>query len=147
MDDRIPGLIFGVFLILLGSGMLMAQLRARKPHRDDFRLEPHDRRFLDRRSRRRMQVACLILLIGVMIPVGDALIPWKEAPGTFAVYWLIVIGLALWTLLCGVSDMLATRLHSQVSLDRIKAEQRHLEETVQRLRDSKKRRSQGPTLE
>ncbi|MCA9080135.1 MAG: hypothetical protein KDA58_06220 [Planctomycetaceae bacterium] len=156
MDDRIPGLLFGLFLICLGAGMLAYQLRAAQPSRDDLRLEPHDRRFLHRRSRRRIQVAGLILLIGIMIPVGDALIPWQESIGTFGVYWLIVIGLALWTMLLGVGDLLATQVHSQVSLERLQAERKHLEETVDRLRQSERGKQttkgespsgKGPTLE
>ena len=134
MDNRIPALVFGAFLIVTGSLMLWYQLRSRRASAEDFKLNPRDRRFLDTRGRRRTQVAGLIILIGVMFPVGDSLIPWKDAPTTFAIYWLIVLALSFWTMLLAIGDMLATRMHTKVSLDRLKSQQKDLEDAVSKMR-------------
>lgn len=137
MGNQLPALIFGALLIVTGGAALLHQLRAGQQHVDDFKLDPADRRHLYLRNRRRTQVAGLILLIGVMIPVGDSLIPFQKAPTTFAIYWIIVLGLAFWIILLGLVDMLSTRVHSQVSLDRLRAQQRDLEEAANALRRRK----------
>ncbi|MEZ5944038.1 MAG: hypothetical protein R3C18_21820 [Planctomycetaceae bacterium] len=147
MDNRIPALVFGVFLMVTGSVMLWYQLRSRRASAEDFKLDPRDRRFLDTRNRRRIQVAGLIILIGVMFPVGDSLIPWKDAPTTFAIYWLIVLALGFWTMLLAVGDMLATRMHTNVSLDRLKSQQKDLEDAVSKIREQRKASSEESTCE
>jgi hypothetical protein len=136
MNDRLPALIFGGALILVGSGLLWYQWRAGQPDRTDLNLDPFDRRYLATRHRRRLQVAGLILLIGIMIPLGDA-IPWQQAAATFAIYWLIVLALGFWTMLLAIGDMVSTRLHTQVSLKRLHSRQQDLEETARRLHSAR----------
>lgn len=133
----IPGLIFGGCLIALGCSMLWAQ----KKNFQSLSSSETDRRehdFLLKRARRRFQVAGLILIIGIMIPVGDALIPWQKAVATFAIYWIIVIVLALWTILLALADIAATRMHTSIELTRLQNQQQNLERVAQQLREAQK---------
>lgn len=134
MENQLPAIIFGAFLIAAGAAMLVYQLRNRETRAEDFKLDPHDRRYFEVRNRRRIQVAGLILIIGVMIPVGDSLIPWQRAATTFAIYWMLVLALSFWTILLAFGDMLATRMHTRVSIDRLRAQQRDLEAAAAQLR-------------
>lgn len=114
--------------------MLTAQRRARKSL-DGRKLPEHEQNYLQNRIRRRTQVAGMILLIGLMIPIGDSLIPWQKAVATFAVYWIIVLLLAFWTIMLAFADIAATRLHSSIELTRLKRQQKDLEQAAQQLRD------------
>ena len=134
MENQLPAIVFGTFLIAVGAAMLVYQLRSRETKAEDFKLDPLDRRYFEARNRRRIQVAGLILIIGVMIPVGDSLIPWEQATTTFAIYWMLVLALSFWTMLLALGDMLATRMHTRVSLDRLRAQQRDLETSAEKLR-------------
>lgn len=136
MDNTIPALIFGAFLLIVGGGLLAAEIVAGQRRREEP-MEKAERVYFDRRHRRRLQVAGLILLIGVMIPVGDSLIPWRKAPGTFAVYWLIVIALAFWTIALAIGDRASTKLFEHVTLSRLQQQQFELEQAAERLRRSK----------
>lgn len=135
MDNPIPAVVFGAFLLLVGGGLLAAEVWAGRRRRGAA-MERSEQAYYHRRHRRRLQVAGLILLIGVMIPVGDSLIPWEQAATTFAVYWLIVLGLAFWTILLAVGDMLSTKLYADATMNRIHAQRLELEQTAERLRRS-----------
>lgn len=134
MQDRVPALVFGALLLVTGGSMLLAQRRAAHQVRESTGPD-EDAGFLARRVRRRSQVAGMILLIGVMIPLGDSLIPWRNAPGTFAVYWLIVIGLAVWTGLLAVGDLVATRAQVTQELNRLHRRKLELRDVAQQLQN------------
>ena len=136
MDPRLPGLVFGALLCAMGGSMMYLNHRAWKD-RSKEEGDEDDQRFYDRQFRRRMQASGMILLIGIMIPVGDSLIPWRQAIRTFAIYWLIVLGLALWAILLAVGDIIATRIYAQVKLNRIRRDQVALEHAAERLRRSR----------
>jgi len=132
MDNPVPAAIFGGLLMITGIVMLLVQ-RKQTQKVEPF---PDDQAFFQRRMRRRSQVAGMILLVGIMIPVGDSLISWKNAPGTFAVYWMIVIGLAVWIGLLAVGDMAATRAQMARELNRLHRSQLELHRVAQRARKS-----------
>lgn len=140
--NPIPELIFGTLLALLGILMLLAQRKAgARPTGED--LQPHDAKFIRNQTRRRMQVAGMISIIGIMIACG-ALIPWEKALATFAVYWMIVLGLAFWTILLAFADLAATRLHSSMELNQINRQKNELERMAQQIRDAQASSSQEP---
>lgn len=134
MNNPIPAIVFGCLLLLTGGGLLFSQRHTHGETEDNVADE--ERTFLSRRGRRRTQVAGMILLVGIMIPVGDSLISWKDAPGTFAVYWMIVIGLAFWIGLLAVGDMAATRAYMARELNRLHRAQLELHRVAQRARES-----------
>lgn len=134
MNNPIPALLFGGFLLVTGIVMLVMQRKgwaqlqgAGVPQRE---LKYHRRQYL-----RRSQIAGMILLIGAMIPLGDSLIPWEKAPGTFAVYWLIVLILAMWTGLLGIGDLVSTRLHGSDELNRLHRQEMQLRDAADRLQN------------
>lgn len=142
MNNPIPALAFGAFLLVVGGAMLAVQRKASR-NVDDQAENKREHRFLSRRIRRRTQVAGLILLIGLMIPVGDMLIPWEKRPGTFAVYWIVVIGLAVWTIVLAMGDIASTRMHVSMELSQLRRQQRELEEAARRLRQEQQRNGSG----
>lgn len=131
-SDDIPGLVFGGFLVIMAFFMFRAQRKAARNTVDD----PSERRFLQNRIRRRKQVAGLLGLVGLMIVIGDPLmnINWKEAPATFAIYWLIVLAITLWIIVLAMGDMAATYSYSSIEMNLLKRQQRELEAAAERLR-------------
>lgn len=144
MDNRIPAIVFGAFLLIVGGLMLAAQKRGERRLLESAK-SPGERGFLSRRVRRRSQVAGLIMLIGAMIPIGDALIPgeaWKDRPGTFAIYWLIVIGLALWTIVLALGDIVSTQTRLAMELQLLQQQRSELEHAARRLQEERNRGTQ-----
>jgi cell division protein FtsB len=70
----------------------------------------------------------------VLLPLGDAVISWRQHPGWFAVYWMVVLGLAAWVMALALGDLLATRAHSRAALARLRQQQRELEREAAQLR-------------
>lgn len=137
MQLWLPGLIVGILLVIGALLMLISHVRTWQSRRSDPDVEERDRAFWYRQYVRRMQASGLMLLIGILIPLGDSLIPWRKAPALFAIYWLFVLALACWVILLAVSDLVATRAHSQVALGRIQRQQRELEQEAARLRSGR----------
>lgn len=141
-NPEVPGLIFGGILMLLAVIMLWLQRKAARELRQSDE-SPLEVRFLQNRIRRRTQVAGLIGMIGLMIPIGDSLIDWRKAAATFALYWLIVLGLAFWTILLAFADIAAIKTHSSIELNQIKRKQRELESVAEHLRQVRDQTSTG----
>lgn len=139
MDNPIPAAIFGGLLLFTGIVMLLSQRRTGEVV--DQGKSKEECRYLQHRLRRRTQVAGMIILVGVMIPVGDSLISWKNAPGTFAVYWMIVIGLACWIGLLALGDMAATRAYMARELNRLHRSELELHRVAQRARETNQNHS------
>lgn len=134
MEQTLPALVFGALLLLAGGLMMASQRRAwRQLQASEAPLA--DQRFQRRRIRRRSNVAGMILLIGVLIPVGDSLIPWKSKPGTFAVYWIIVLALAIWTILLALGDLAATRAQMMNELNQLHRRQLELRKLARTLKN------------
>ena len=87
-----------------------------------------------------MQVAWIIVLEGILIPVGYILIPWKNIPVLFALYFGIVLALAGWMILLALGDNLATTTHTKVALRQVRRKQRELQEQIAEI---KRRGSNG----
>ena len=137
-----PELIFGTALLLLGLFMLLAQRKSGR-RLAVASLQQNEGRFLRNQIRRRKQVAGMIAIIGVMIACG-ALIPWEKALATFAVYWLIVLGLAFWTILLAFADLAATQLHSSLELNQMNRQKQELERVAKQIRDAQGSSTQDP---
>ncbi|HWL09492.1 MAG TPA: hypothetical protein VNQ76_13875 [Planctomicrobium sp.] len=134
MTDRIPALLFGGFLLVTAISMLIGQRRGWMAVQKSA--QQKELPFLRRRYRRRSQIAGMILIIGLMIPLGDSLIPWENAPGTFAVYWMIVLALALWTGLLAMGDIMSTKMYMTMELNRLHRQEVQLKEAAKRLREN-----------
>ncbi len=125
---------FGGSLTIAGLLMMRSHLRAWREQKVDPELHAEDRSFLKRRFRRRMQASGLLAIIGVMIPLGDVVRLSVKSPGIFAAYWIVVLLLVMWMFMLAIGDMALTNLHTTVALNRIRAEQRQLEQKAAALK-------------
>lgn len=120
--------------MLAGLLLMRSHHVAWRTQQGDAELSEADRLFFRRRYRRRMQASGLMALIGVLLPIGDSVPLFRQAPGWFAVYWGTVLLLVIWLFVLAVSDMISTRAHSVLALRRIQAQQRELEREAEALR-------------
>lgn len=137
MDDRIPALIFGLCLVIGGSLGLVWHVRSWRQQQQNTDASSPDRLYYRRQFSRRIQATGLIVLIGILLPVGDSLIPWQRYPGAFAVFWMALLGLAMWVMLLGCYDLLSTRVHARDALSKLhllRQKQRELEQEIARIR-------------
>ena len=82
----------------------------------------------------------MILIMGIMIPLGDYSPElWLGAVATFAIYWMIVLGLAFWTILLAVGDLLATRTHAAVEMNSLNRQRAELENAARALQERQRR--------
>lgn len=143
-DDWVPSVVMGLGLVLLGGWFMSLHLRTWQRIRQELGADDPDRAFHHRQFRRRMQASGVILIIGVMVPVGDLLIPWRKQDASVAtLYWLLVLGLTCWVLLLAMGDLFATRAHSRAALSRLQRKQRELQAEADRLRATHRRPGNG----
>jgi hypothetical protein len=139
----IPGVVVGVFLLGLSGLWIWGVHSTWQRQRIDPDVNPRERDFYSRQHRRRLQMAILVGLIGVMIPLGDSVIDWSSQPRIFGYYWLVVLMLSVWVLLLGFGDLAAIRSHHLPSLQSLKDRQRALQARVAELREETERLKQS----
>ena len=137
MDDRLIAPTVGGVLFVMGVVMIRSHVLSWRRQQHDPALEDVDRKHYYARYRRRMQMSGLLVGLGILIALGDALIPWQNAPLLFGFYWGAVLLLLLWLIIVAVGDIVATGAHSRVSLARIRHKQRELEDQLARMKDRK----------
>ena len=101
---------FGAALVILGGVLLAAHRRAWAAHQQDDALDDNDRHHFRRQFYRRLQASGMLVLIGVLIPLGDLCVPWQRFKVAFAIYWLSVLLIAAWIMLLAGLDWLSTRV-------------------------------------
>src|SRR5258708_15346084 len=106
----------GIALVLLGAWLIRWHRAAWEPHRHlkDPVQKPGDdreRRHYRLQFRRRIQVSALLILVGVMIPIGDWLMVQRRNPLGIAVFSLGVLRPSLWIRLLAVVDWLSRRVY------------------------------------
>ena len=133
-NDWIISATAGIVLIGVGIALMRSHGRSWDASKNDATLGEAERRYLHSRFRRRMQAAAILAVLGVLIPLGDIAIPWPQFPGLFAVFWGFVLLLAMWVIVLGIADVIATSSHTRAELGRIRRQQRELEAKVAELR-------------
>lgn len=144
MDEHIPALVFGACLVVGGIAGLVWHVRGWRERRGDSTLSAAERHYYRRQFFRRLQATGLIVLIGILFPIGDRRELWEDEPRGFAIYWMIVLALAVWVMALGFSDLISTRMHSRDALSRLRRlrdQQRDLEREIAQI---KARSSQEP---
>lgn len=144
---EIPALIAGSLLLIFGGGAIWRHVRNRRQQIADESLAIEDMEFARRQFRRRVQTSLLICLIGILIIVGDLVIPWGRngrgdkvaATFWFAVYWSGVLLLTFWVVLLALGDFLSIRMNTQTKMSRLRAAQRSLLKEAERLREEQER--------
>ena len=138
----IPVTVMGTLLVLFGIGLLIWQMRIRNLQTFDSTRTPDVVTFQQRQFRRRAQVSGLLVLIGLLLPLGDWGIDWKQQGYVaWTIYWMSVLMVTLWVLLLAVGDLLSTRTHARISMSRLRQTQQALEQEAERLRAEARRES------
>lgn len=138
MNDILASLAFGAGLVFLGIWLIGWHRRVWGAQRNDETIDEREKRHYRRQFRRRIQVAVLLILVGVMIPLGSWLMVQNINPKWIAVFWIVVLFLALWIMLLAAFDWLSTRRHvraTRAALGNLARQQRELEAEVARLRN------------
>jgi hypothetical protein len=137
-DEWLPATAVGVGLVLLGGWLMSSHWRSWREHARDDSLDESDLRYYRNQFRRRVQASGIILLLGILIPIGDRIIPLNRNDASVAtLYWLVVLALTCWVLLLAMLDLVATRAHSRVAISHLKLlreKQRALQAEADRLR-------------
>jgi hypothetical protein len=132
--------LVGGTLIATGLLMMRGHVQAWRTEKNDPTIEDEHRTFFYKRYCRRMQTSALIAVIGALIPFGILVLrPGLLADAdvqarVFTVFWGGVLLLALWVILLGVGDFLATSAYSRAALARIRLKQRELEQQIAEIR-------------
>lgn len=133
MGDSFPAVCAGTLLIAVGVGLGWFQWRFRRPQADD---DPLAHRHAQRQLVRRLQVSGLMVLVGILIPLGDLLPVFRRAPLVFALYWVAILCLMLWIMLLALGDFAAARAFHSRAQRQLLRQQSELERQLNRLRSS-----------
>jgi len=126
-----PALAVAVALVGIGVSMMSSHVRSWRRQRSDPTLEERDLVYYRRRYRRRMQISAMLAILGVLIGVGDALLPFQRRhPIPTTLYWIGVLLMTGWVMLLGFGDLLSTAAYGRAELARVRQKQRELERQV-----------------
>jgi hypothetical protein len=123
-------------------GLIRSHRRSWGRRQKDPSLDQADLLHYGAQFRRRMQASALLGVIGVLLLLGDLLIPWQKAPFLFSIYFGFILLLTGYLVLLAIGDALATASYTRAALARIQAQRRHLEREAAELRE--KGRSELP---
>jgi cation transport ATPase len=131
VNNRWPALIVAAVLVVFGASLMMSHVRTRRRQRDETDRDENERAHLDQRYRRRMRISGTFVVLGVLIGVGDAVLPMhKNQPLVITLYWIGVLLLTGWVLLQGVGDFWSTAAYTGAELGRIREKRRELERQI-----------------
>lgn len=141
MNELLVTGITGAILLVFGLAMIRSHRQSWAAQKNDAELPEAERVYLYRRYRRRMQTSAMLVVLGILIALGDALVPWRNLPPiAYFIYWGGVLLLTLWVILLAFGDMASTRVHARISLAQVQEKRRQLE---QELAEYRNRRSNG----
>jgi hypothetical protein len=134
--ESLVSVLSGVVLVILGLAFLRRHRRTWRARQVDPALEDHQRRYYVRQYRRRLVTSGLIVLIGILIPIGDMLLERRPAPPAvpLTLFWIGVLLIVLLVLLLGLLDLFATGLHARDEISRFYSEKAALERQAEELR-------------
>ncbi|MCA9116415.1 MAG: hypothetical protein KDA79_15120 [Planctomycetaceae bacterium] len=133
MNPGFAAAAVGVALIIAGVLMIRSHRLTWAKQQQDPETDEFDRSHYRRRYQRRLQTSGLLVVLGVLIPAGDLLIP-ADAPRLFTAWVALILILTIWVIVLGMGDMLATTAHSRVAIARIRQKQEELERAAQQAR-------------
>lgn len=134
MNDWVPILVGGS-LSVFGLVLVRSHVTKWREQQEDC-ADDNEREFCHRMYRRRMQTSCVLILVGILIPVGDQIFVHNPPmPLTFTFYFGTVLLMLFWVMFRGVRELLAISLYSRVSGLELRRRQRELHAEYERLRD------------
>ncbi len=98
----------GIAVFTCGALMLVWQFQRR--HRNVL-APAAEREFLQKQFQRRAQTGGVVASLGLLIVLSDFLSLITRSPSAAALYVIFMLFLAIWLILLGISDALASRLH------------------------------------
>ena len=98
----------GIAVFTCGALMLAWQIRRRHRNRTAPAAE---RQFLQQQFQRRAQTGGVVAFLGLLILLSDFLSLITRSPSAAALYVIFMLFLAIWLILLGISDAIASRLH------------------------------------
>lgn len=104
---------FGAALALIGIGLIYLQVKARRRQLEDTELNEREHRFFARQHSHRMQTSAFTVVLGGLIAVGGRVILLGKSPWIATGYVCLLLVLALWLMLLGIGDAVASRIHAQ----------------------------------
>jgi hypothetical protein len=126
-----PALVVAVVLLAIGLSTMASHARSWRRQQSDPALEDRDRVYLQRRYRRRTQMSAILAILGVLIGLGDVLLPFqKRHPVPVSLYWIGVLLLTGWLILLALADLSSTIAYGRVELARVRQKRRELERQV-----------------
>ena len=136
--ESIVAFLTGVVLVALGTAFLRRHRRVQAERRDDLSIPEDEKRFYERQHQRRMLTSGLIVVLGLLIPLGFLLIDRQPPlPGpVVALFWIGVLLIVLFVLLLGLIDLFATGLHARNAMHRVQIEKAALERQLEEIRRS-----------
>jgi hypothetical protein len=149
VNDINASLVFGIGLFLLGLWLVRWHRVVWNAHREDEATDERAKLHYRRQFRRRMQVALLLILLGILLPVGDWLtekvVLQRKNVQWVAAFWIAVLFIALWIMLLAALDWLSSRMHvraTRAALGTLARKRRELEAELERLRSKRSNGSQ-----
>lgn len=138
------GLFVGAGIALLGFGLKRRHDKTWIAWQRDRSISEGDRSFYKAQYRRRVQVAALLIAIGTLIAAGDLLIPWDRIPTLFAIYWGVILMMAMWLMLLAIGDLVSTGTHNRHSLSESRERLQDLRSELDQIRDMHANSTQDP---
>ena len=140
MDDWYVAAAVGAGLVLIGLAMIRGHLHSWQKQKSDESIDELDQRHYYARFQRRIQTSGLIVLLGILIPIGDLPLMWRQGPLVSACFWIAVLFIPVWIILLAMGDWSSTKMYSRIALARVHQKQRELETQIAKI---KSRRSNG----
>jgi len=126
-----PAIIVGIVLVVIGVGAQQSVVRSWRRRESDPTLEEVDRLYYHRQYRRRVRISATFAILGVLIGIGDVLLPqFQQRPIWPTLYFIGVLFLTGWVLLLGVADFMSTAAHGRAEMARARQKRRELERQV-----------------
>lgn len=113
MKDDLIFAGFGAALAAIGIVLIVLQVKARRTQLLDTEQTEREQRFLTRQHSHRMQTSAFTVVMGALIAVGGRVMALGKSPWIATTYVCVLLVLAVWLMLLGVGDAVATRIHAQ----------------------------------
>lgn len=140
---EIPGLLATTLLVSLGIGLVVWHWKSWKKDCQVPELNTAARRS---QCRRRIQIAVLIALEGILLCLGDAVLPIlyragmiseRKMAGLWTIDVLFMLLIAVWIALLALGDMAVTATGVRRELRTMRERERELHEELERLRSKR----------
>ena len=132
-------LIAGLCTIAVGMVLLRSHRADWRRQQQEFIDDSRELRHLHARYRRRRQTSGLIAIVGLLIPIADLPIMWRNLgamPATLL--WIAIVSLCIWVGMLAIGDYATTRAHTRATLVRLQIHKQELIDELDRLRPDAK---------